>query len=492
MKTLWCGVLAVALAGTAWADGDDEAKKPSSKTSTFEEFEARLRALEGQQEQDELEKLKRAAAKEKQEEQESLPGRVSKLEKEQFKPTWDPSKMLSFESPDGNFTAKIGGRLFLVYKHIFARPDAGGAVNGGARGPDQFIIDTARIQLDGTFHKDFFYRLETEAGKHSSSDSHVIKDTYIGWKGLPEYFSVQAGQFKVPFSQEETCSSRFDDFAEQCILTRLVPSREIGIMFSGSFADKIVEWNLGAWNGVGANAADPDDEFRIAGRLFVTPFKNSGERLVKQLRVGVDFTRLDIDGPDAQGDITAGDITGNGITIFDFGGATPIDGVQTQYLFNFSWLYGPASLRAEYMMTNQELVSTAAASDYEFTAYSVQVTYLLTGEDKPLENRVKPAANFSPANGTWGAFELAARIAFVDVSDAENVGATFLSPATNQQTRQTTFGLNWWWSPNVCLRIDWESLSFDQNIPGLKSNQNGPNEPDDSLNVFYVRWQIDF
>src|SRR5436190_10753438 len=120
MKVVWSAVIALGIAGAAYANDGDE-PKTTPRTYTQAEVEAlldlatRVSKLEDMAQDAELEKLRKAAEKEKQADQESLPSRVSKLEKlvSENKPTWDSSKMLSFSTPDGNFTAKIGGRLYV-------------------------------------------------------------------------------------------------------------------------------------------------------------------------------------------------------------------------------------------------------------------------------------------------------------------------------------------------------------------------------------------
>src|SRR5262245_60635932 len=98
MKSLWSAVFALAVAGAAWADdNDDETKK--TRVVVEEEYLDLLRRvslLEQAQQETELDRLKRQAAKEKQEEMENLPKRVSELEKKQSSAgqTWDASKML--------------------------------------------------------------------------------------------------------------------------------------------------------------------------------------------------------------------------------------------------------------------------------------------------------------------------------------------------------------------------------------------------------------
>ncbi|HLF94529.1 MAG TPA: porin, partial [Planctomycetota bacterium] len=420
--------------------------------------------------------------------QKGLPDRVSKLEKAQASAgqTWDASKMLSFSTADGNFTAKIGGRIYFVYRHIFERDDATGGT------ADQFIMDTARFQLDGTFFKDFIYRLE---GASDKNGAFAYNDVFVGYSGLRDYFTVQAGQFKVPCSQEETTSSRFIDFAERSLLNRLIPSRDQGIMFSGSIADKVLEWNLGFFNGVTKNTADANDEKDLAIRLFVTPLKNSGVNLFKQTRVGFDLTYGDIDNV-AAADITSGDL--GGTTLIDLTPAVAVpagpDGIRTRMIVNFSWLYGPLSLRAEYLMFKQELYDAPAAteSDFLIKAFYIQATWLLTGETKPLENRVVPKSNLNPLNGGWGAFELALRYCSVDASDAEDAGffGPPPQPTVNQKVNQLTVGINWWWTSNMALRINYEHLTFDEDLPVKSGGGSSPLEG--SQSIFYVRWQIDF
>jgi phosphate-selective porin OprO/OprP len=510
MRFAWSAVFALALAGVACAQDEGEASAPRTPDEeAYQDLLERIRLLEEKQQETELDRLKRQAAKEKQEELEGLPARVSKLEKGQASSgqTWDASKMLSFSTPDGNFTAKVGGRIYLNYRHIFERDDsAGGNV-------DTFFLDTARIQVDGTFYKDFFYRVELEAQTTSNTQTvdvdegagtsnvtvtaargHAkMKDTYLGWQILPDYLAVQAGQMKTPWSQEETCSSRFVDFGERSLLNRLAPAHDIGVMFRGSFAEKIFEWNLGVFNGAfsrdaGRNTPDPNDEKDVVGRLFISPFRTSGTKFIEQLRIGGDFTIGDRDNNAIGAGVTAGDYEVGTINPFAVPATVNADGLQTRYLFNFNWNYGPASIRAEYGVVNTELndVPAALEGDFDQVGYYIQGSYVLTGEDKPLENRIKPRSNLNVSEGTWGAFELAARMSFLDTSDGEDAG--IVATTANQKTQEIVVGLNWWMTSNVVLRVDWVHLRYDEDRIGIGAGS----KDEDSQDILYIRWQIDF
>ena len=418
------------------------------------------------QDDEKARKIKEEAMKER---MEALEKKVSGIQ-ESKDPlvTFTANNGLKFKSADGNFEGAIGGRVYFVYRHIFERTDA------GTTAADTFTMDTARIQLDGTFYKDFAYRVEAEAGKGADF---FIKDSWIAWKGL-ENWNFQFGQFKEPFSQEENCSSRFNDFAERSLVNRLVPAHDVGIMAKTSFADKVVDLEFGIFNGNG-RGNDNNDEKDIAARVRVSPFRASDNDWIKQLRAGLAFTMGDVDST-ALGDITGGDYSN--ATMIDFTGTE--DGVRTRIGFEISWLMGPGSVRFEYVTRNQEIITATGDDDFDTTAYYLQLTYLLTGEDKALENRIKPKKNFSIKDGGWGAWELAFRIANLDASDGESPGV--VGAAANQEINEITIGVNWWMNQNVRLMFNFEMFQFDEDIP-----QTG-GDPIDDQNVFYTRLQIDF
>lgn len=401
--------------------------------------------------------------------EDSMKERVDALEKKaQDGVSFTNNNGLKFKSGDGNFEGAIGGRFYFIFRNVFERRDT------GTTRANAFDVDTARIQLDGTFYKDFFYRLEAEAGKQADF---FMKDVYMGWKGV-ENWSFQFGQFKEPFSQEENCSSRFNDFAERSIVNRLVPAHDIGMMATTTFADKVVELQLGFFNGSGRNAAENNDEKDLAARVRVTPFRGGDNEWLKQLRIGLAFTYGDVDNL-ALGDINGADITN--LTMIDFTGTE--DGVRTRIGFELSWMSGPMSVRAEYVTMNREVIVAADREDFDTTAYYIQFTYLLTGETKPLENRVVPKKNFSIKDGAWGAWELAVRLATFDATDGEDAGV--VAAGANQEIQEITFGVNWWMTPNVRLMLNYEMFTMDEDVP------NG-GDPIDDQSIFYTRFQIDF
>ena len=412
--------------------------------------------------------------------------------------TWDAGKMLSFSTPDGNFTAKVGGRIYFVYRHIF--DSFGSTINA----KDAFLIDSARLQLDGTFYKDFYYRVEGEA-KSGETVNGVLstgffrtKDVYLGWQGLGDWFGLQAGQFKQPMSQEETCDSRFIDFAERSVLNRLIPGHVQGIMAKGALFDRTVEWWLGYMNGAinrdsDRGSLDPNDEKDCFGRLFLTPFRTTSIGFLNQTRLGYDFSfgKRDRNHAAAVPDVSSGDL---GLPVLiDYNGAGQVQGRHTRQNVNFSWNMGPATVRAEYHRAKIEEEGLVDASIHQ-RAWYLSAAYILTGEDKPLENRIKPKTSFDPLDGGWGAWEIALRWAVIDGIDGRHAGlissnGSRNAGAANGQTGATeyTIGINWWMAPNVVVGIDCERLVYDLRIPTGRTGAFKRYEDE-----IYLRCQIDF
>jgi phosphate-selective porin OprO and OprP len=148
---------------------------------------------------------------------------------------------------------------------------------------DGFDIRRARLDLKGNVTPYFSYRVQADL-----SSSPKLIDGY-GEIKLAEYFTVTAGQFKVPFSLENlTSSNKLESIDRSQVVEALVArgkdvignqnGRDIGIQVSGTFLKikniPVVEYRIGVFNGSGINVADTANSAKdIVGRLIVTPVK---------------------------------------------------------------------------------------------------------------------------------------------------------------------------------------------------------------------------
>jgi phosphate-selective porin OprO/OprP len=146
-----------------------------------------------------------------------------------------------------------------------------------------FDIRRARLDLKGNASPYFSYRLQVDF-----VDKPKIIDAYSEIK-LADYFSVTAGQFKIPLSMENlTSSNKLEMIDRSQVVEALVArgkdvignqnGRDIGIQISGTFLKvnnlPVIEYRLGVFNGSGINVADTaNNEKDVVGRLVFTPVK---------------------------------------------------------------------------------------------------------------------------------------------------------------------------------------------------------------------------
>lgn len=389
---------------------------------------------------------------------------------------------LKFKTEDGNFTAHVGGRLLTHFRTVIDRDFA----RSGAE--DTFFIRQARIETSGTFFKDFEYKVQVDFPTGSSSTSGTLQDAFVGWKKY-KACSVRIGQFKEPFSQEETTTTRFIDFDERSVVNRLVPARDIGIMLYGAFGNGIFDYETGIFNGQGRAVLDLNDDKEWALRLRTSPFVAHESEFLKGLRLGFGFT---------VGHLTKGSIDGLDFTstellvkFFDAGGATNfIDGTRMRFGGEISYLVGPFGFRAEWVRRIDE-VDTATENNEKLShdAFYLAFTYLLTGEKKVLENRTVPLAPFDLDKGDWGAFELALRVAFLEVDDEVFDIPGGIAATTNNADQVTTFtfGVNWYLTRNFRISPNFVHERFNRDLRLTQDT-----EETNHATGFVIRFQIDF
>ena len=126
-----------------------------------------------------------------------------------------------------------------------------------------------------------------------------------GWRDLWAEFKyspvarVRGGKFKIPFSLDENTSARNRDFVYRSLAaTHLAPGRDIGVMVSGVFYKKAIEYKTGIFEHDGRNARtkNPDKVFggqTIAGRVTYHAIRNT-KNTIGDLTIGAAFTQSDV------------------------------------------------------------------------------------------------------------------------------------------------------------------------------------------------------
>ncbi|NOY13893.1 MAG: hypothetical protein GXP51_09545 [Deltaproteobacteria bacterium] len=171
-----------------------------------------------------------------------------------------PGKGLTAATADGNYRLRIGGYVQLIYR--FTKFD-----NSATDNKSDFDIRRFKLQLQGNlFSKNIGYKFQGEM-----SNGFKTEDAYLNYK-FATALKLQVGQFKPPQARQELTSASRQLFPERSLANDTFNlGRDQGIQASGSFADKLVDYRIGLFNGNGPNVSNPDDNHMLAGRIDVNP-----------------------------------------------------------------------------------------------------------------------------------------------------------------------------------------------------------------------------
>lgn len=351
---------------------------------------------------------------------------------------------------------------------------------------DTVYFRTARIFLEGSGFDVFGYKIEMDFAGRDSDDEQLtkFKDVYMHVDELPLFDRVQLGHFKEPFSLEEMTSSRFMTFMERGTLNVFSPGRNIGIAGYRYSANQRATLALGGFRTMQDDppyAADDDGGYAFTVRGTYLPWYDEATGGRGLLHTGLGYSYRDVDDPiqriRGRPEVAVGPYA---VDTGDFGNVNDIQLINPEVAF----VYGPFSAQAEYLAAFYD----NAGADADFHGAYVYVSYFLTGENRVYNrkkgafDRVRPFENFfrvctldgDTATGR-GAWELAYRYSWLDLDDAE---AQVLGGTTSDHT----VGVNWYLNPYMRLMFNY--------VHSQVSPAN--NAPDNDMNIFEMRAQVDF
>jgi phosphate-selective porin OprO/OprP len=142
-------------------------------------------------------------------------------------------------------------------------------------------------------------------------------------------------------------------------------------------------------------------------------------------------------------------------------------------------VWGPLSLQGECFYS---AVDSNTAGDPNFSGYYALISYFLTGEYRPYNakmgsfGRLKPKNDYDLSNGSYGAWELAARYSSIDLNDAGIQGG---------EVADFTLGINWYLNPNSRVTLNWVHAEIEDRTQGVTIG-------DGSADIVQSRFQVDF
>jgi phosphate-selective porin OprO/OprP len=140
----------------------------------------------------------------------------------------------------------------------------------------------------------------------------------------------------------------------------------------------------------------------------------------------------------------------------------------------------------EYVLEDQRLALGAGSPKaFENQSWDVTGGWVLTGEDAGY-NGVTPRHPFNLHGGSWGAFQLVARYADLNV-DNDIFSDGFANPLTSaSDARAWSVGLNWYLNRNIRVNASYSHTSF--------TGGHGPTATVTAYpeNVLFTRIQLSF
>lgn len=456
LPVLWCSAIPPAVAqqpSQRERELEDLVRKLSQKV---DQLESRLNGMDGGPVDPEttarVEKLEQTVEEIK----ESQPPSVDSEEWKKMRkwvtdsavlrPYWKDG--LRFDSNDGSVKLKLGGRIQNDYALFCEEGDLERRIGDDFEDGTEFR--RARIYFSGTIYDNIDFKVQYDFAGGDSD----FKDVYLGLSKIPVVGNLKIGQFKEPFSLEELTSSNYITFMERSLVNTFAPGRATGAMIHNTMLDQRMTWAAGAFfqaDDFGDSTANGD--YDITARITGLPwYEDEGRKL---LHLGAAMTHRNFD--DDMIRIRARPEAHLAPRVVDTGrfSAEYADIIGGE----LAWVHGPFSLQGEYVKGFYEGRSRWTG-DPTFSAASVQASYFLTGEHRPYKrsagafDRVKPKKNWGKDGGP-GAWELAARYSWLDLSDAGVEGG---------RLNDITLGVNWYLNPNV--RTMWNYIWADPSQGG--------------------------
>ncbi len=468
-KKFIVGLMVVAVAGVAAADEIDDLR------DTVKGLNQRLKTLE-----------KKQQAQEKYNEnflnfmkQEREAGRA--MGENDFRAYWD--KGLRFESGNGQFKLKLGGRIQVDMGWI---DDTGIESDTDENLEDGTEFRRLRLYASGSIYNNVGYKLQVDFAGVQGGGEVDIKDAYIQVKKLPVVGTLTVGHYVQPFSLEQITSSKYLEFLERGLPTTFAPDRQVGIMLNNSLLDKKLNWYVSVYRLTSPEGGrdESDGGYNLASRVTYVPwFENKGEKLI---HLGVAYNLQYAE--DAYGDtaLNAGNVrfrarpeyhnTERLIDTGTFNHVEWINMIGAEAIFH----HGPFWAQGEYIgvWAEEDSPTGTTAYDHNFCGWYISAGYFLTGEHRSYKlgkgvGRLSPKQNFGE-DGGWGAWEVTMRYSMLDLDDGDGL------PDSAGTMHDATVGVNWYLNPNTKIQFNYIRACVDSR------------DTSNAADIFAIRFALDF
>jgi phosphate-selective porin OprO/OprP len=262
---------------------------------------------------------------------------------------------------------------------------------------------------------------------------------------------------KEPFSLERESSINHRTFMENSLPTQaLATGRNIGVMLYNTAFDNRLTWKVGGFFNTGSfsDVGNPQDRisdangYNITARVTGRPWSSADGRRLLHLGLSYSYRSRDADINDSDKRIRFSTQPESRLTderLVDTGRffSDGINAINPE----FALVSGPFSLQGEYFHSFVDF-----ADDLQFFGFYLYGSYVITGEHRrynPIRSvftGIRPKHDFQPFEGKWGAWEVAARVSYLDLNDG---------PIRGGEELNVTLGLNWYLRSNLRIMVNY-------------------------------------
>jgi phosphate-selective porin OprO/OprP len=420
--------------------------------------------------------------------------------------TQSGTNRFAMSSPDGAWTIAPTGRIhFDMGLYLNQDPDGttGPGTSAGGKLTNGVNARRARIGVTGRALTDLTYSLIFDAGG-TQDGSATINEARLSYTGLRNT-SFDIGYGPQYFQLDDSTSSNDIVFIE-----RSSP----GIIASGftggdnRFSIGGRRWETNWFAAAYVTGSTPNVPhalttrgFGAYGRVSYNPIQTD----LASVHIGASASKLfevPNSGANTPATVTLADrpeVRIDPTNLLNTGvvgtAANPVTGVEI-YGVQAAGAFGGFFMQGEYswdIIGRRQGPAAKVGGGYAQASYAVggRRTYVPASGTY---SGINPVTPFSPKNGGWGAFEVAARVSYTDLVD--NYTPTVLAadqPFMVNGGRQTnyTLGLNWFWNSNVLWKFNYIHTDFDKANP-ITAASALPIPLGLSLDTFVARFQVMF
>ena len=344
------------------------------------------------------------------------------------------------KSDDGNFEAKLGGRIHFDGNFYTSEKDI--ATAGADKKNSQFFFRRARITIEGRAY-DYTYKFENDFANSADAAAKTnegIREMWIGRQVMGNK-NLRLGQAKPYRGMEELTSSNEITFMERPLATA---SGIYNNQFTtGAFLDGSGEgygYGVSVYTPRSVDAAETQG-LGVNARGFIVPVRSNGNLVHIGLSASQDNFETNTTSKDPR-------IVGreNGLKTGDLIAKDRYNEQRT-IAAELAARFGAFSMQGEYAKAafedNRTTGTALGQPDQDLDTYYVQASYFLTEHTKPYDFK-KGVFKSPKLNGEEGAVELKARYDVIENKDIKG-----------NEASAYTVGVNYYATPNTRFMVEY-------------------------------------